>query len=241
MRRYHWFALLALPVVAWRVLAYRTPDSLVIIAEGLAVPIAGLGLLYLICGLVAYLMRPGTATFLFYLHGLGAAVHWGGSIGSSSRGLELALFFIYLAASLLGEAALLHLALVYGSDGKPRGFVMTLLYAPAVLATLAAPLAPALPASALEPIAGIFLLVATLFGIGAGVIFIVRLVRADAATRRRDGLGIIVGVMVVSTAIELLGSGGVLPGPDDAYNLAYALIPVGMLIALTRRLPASLD
>jgi len=47
--------------------------------------------------------------------------------------------------------------------------------------------------------------------------------------------------MVVSTLIEILGSGGVLPGPGDAYNLAYALIPVGMLIALVRRPPVSLD
>ena len=47
--------------------------------------------------------------------------------------------------------------------------------------------------------------------------------------------------MVVSTAIELLGSGGVLPGTGDAYNLAYALIPVGMLIALIRRANFSLS
>ena len=61
--------------MAWRVLAYRTPDSLIIISEGLELPIAGLGMLYLVCGLAAYLIKPGTATFLFYLHGLGAAVY----------------------------------------------------------------------------------------------------------------------------------------------------------------------
>ena len=72
----------------------------------------------------------------------------------------------------------------------------------------------------------------TLFLFGAGLIGFAGI---GLRRRRRDGLGIIVSVMVGSTLIEILGSAGVLPGTGEAYNLAYALIPVGLLVALVRK------
>jgi hypothetical protein len=222
-------------VLIWRALAYRDPSSVVVIPDELRLPMAALGMFFVLCGLTAWLLRPGPATALFCVHGLGAGVHWGGSIGAGSEGPELALFFIYLAATAAGEAALLHLALIYGRTRRTGARMVGLLYLPAVLAGLLAPVAPVLPKAALQPVVGILLLLATLSGIAAGVIFIVRLVRADAETRRRDGLGIIVAALVLGFAISTLGTEGLLPGGTEVYNLANALIPLGFLLALVRR------
>ena len=73
-------------VLVWRVLAYRDPSSVVIVPDELRLPMAALGMFFVICGLTAWLLRPGPATALFCVHGLGAGVHWGGSIGGGIRG-----------------------------------------------------------------------------------------------------------------------------------------------------------
>lgn len=229
------FAGLGIAVLGWRVLAYRDPAALVPIPDGLRLPLAAFGIVFAGCGLAAWLLRPGPATALFALVGLGGGVHWGGSIGAASGGTELALFFVYLAATALGEAALLNLSLTYGRHWITRTGVKALLYLPAAVAAVLAPAAPVLPEQVLQTAAGILLLFSTLSGIAAGVIFIVRFARAHAGTRRRDGLGIIVATMIAGFALSTLGAGGVLPGPGEAWNLANVLIPAGLLFALVRR------
>jgi hypothetical protein len=229
------FVGLGIGVLIWRAFAYHHPAALVTIPGEMRLPMAALGIFFVVCGIAAWLLRPGPATALFCLHGLCAGVHWGGSIGSGSKGLELALFFVYLAVSVLGEAALLHLALIYGRAWFTRTGVMALLYVPGVAALLLAPIAPVLPIAAISAAAGIVLLFGNLLGIAAGVIFIVRFALADADTRRRDGLGIIVATMLIGFAVSTLGTSGILPGSDEAFNLALALIPAGLLFALVRR------
>ena len=87
------FVGLGVGVLIWRVLAYRDPAALVTIPDELRLPMAALGIFFAVCGLAAWMLRPGPATALFCLHGLCAGVHWGGSIGGESKGMELALFF----------------------------------------------------------------------------------------------------------------------------------------------------
>lgn len=171
-------------VLLWRGAAYLWPSSLVSVPGSLRLPFALLGLLFLVCGVAAWLMRPSRWTAVFLLYGLGGGVHWGGAIGAPHAGLELSLFFAYLGLTALGDAALLHLALIYPGGGALARGLRVALYAPAALAVLLAPLAGVVPETILETIAGLLLLIANLCSLAAGLVLLGRLLQIDPATRR---------------------------------------------------------
>ncbi len=222
----------AAAVLLWRAAALARPSSMIPIPDGLRLPVALLGVLFLACGVWAWWARPNRWTLVFLLYGIGQGIHWGGAVGAPSRGLELSLLFGYLAATALGEAAFLHLALIYPRGGSLAPAWRSALYAPAALALLLATAAGVLPRTVLETLVGALLLVANVFGIAGGIAFLVRLVRADPETRRAARLPLIVGGIAAGTAVALLGSGGVLPGPAEAWNLAYGLLPICLVVAL---------
>ena len=221
--------------VTWRAGAYLHPSSLIGIEEPMLLPLTLLGLFFLASGTFALLWRPDRATRLFFVYGFGGCIHWGGSIGAADPDLELGLFFGYLAGTAVGEAAFLHLALCYPEDKRVGRLPRILLYTPGGAAILAAPLAGMIPEPATEGIAGVLLLVSTLFGIAAGVIFLVRFFRTEGKTRRAAGLGIIAFGVAAGSTVSLLGAAAVLPGPPDAYNLALAVIPAALAVAVVRR------
>ena len=66
----------------------------------------------------------------------------------------------------------------------------------------------------------------------AGVLFVVRLFRVDATTRKESRLVLIVAGMVISTVLATLGTQGTVIGPSEAWNLAYGLIPVCLALGL---------
>ena len=101
-----------------------------------------------------------------------------------------------------------------------------------MLALLFAVIAGLLPKTLLQTIAGLLLLVANLFSVAAVVVFLVRLVRADAATRRDARLPLIVAALIVAGVISLAGSSGWLPGQPDAWNLVLGFIPICLALAL---------
>jgi hypothetical protein len=108
-----------------------------------------------------------------------------------------------------------------------------LLYAPAAVALLLAPIAAFAPrTAALESSVGLVLLVANLFSISAGIVFLVRWFTADDATRRAAGLSLIVTGMVSGSVLALLGAGGLLPGVPEAWNLALGVVPIALAVAL---------
>lgn len=222
-------------VVVWRVAALAWPSSLVIISEPIRLPLALLGVLFLLCGVLTWRIRPGRWSAIFCVFAVGSGVHWGGTIGSAHTELELSLFFIYLAFSTLGETALLHLALIFPREKILGPSTRIALYAIAALAALVAPLAGLLPKTILEPMAGLILMFANLFGLLAGLLFIVSLFRVDPATRRAARLLLIVISMVVSTIMATLGTEGILLNQSDAWNLVYGLIPISLAIALVSR------
>lgn len=209
----------AAAVSLWRLAAFVWPSTIVPIPDALRLPYTLLGLVFLASGAAAWWLRPDRWTSVFVLYGIGGGLHWGGTILAAPEGLELGLFFVYLAFSALADAALMHLALTYPSGAALARGARVALYAPAGLALLFAPLAGVLTPSTVQTIAGLVLLVASLLSVAAGIIFIVRLVRADPATRHAARLPLIVGGLVIPTVVGLLGEGGALAGNPEACGI----------------------
>jgi hypothetical protein len=219
-------------VVAWRVLAYRHPSSLIAQEPGFELAVAGLGLAFAATGLAVAWLRPGRMGSLFLVWCLCSGIHWGGAIGSPTQSVELALLAVYVGLSVAGEAALLHLALAYAPEWRVPGWLLAIPYVPAALALLIAPAAGAIPKDTLGTVVGLAVLAGTLAGIAAGVVFIARWIRADRQTRHDGRLGILVACFLVAGLPSLVAPA--LPGPGDAYNLAALVLPLGMAYALTR-------
>jgi hypothetical protein len=181
-------------------------------------------------------VRPNRWTAVFLLYGLCLGVHWGGAVGAPGASLEISLFWVYLAMTALGDAALLHLALIY-----PYGKSLALkwrapLYAPATCALLLAPIAALAPrAASRESLVGLVLLVANLLSLTAGVLFLARWFTVDAATRRAARLSLIGTGMLSGSVLALLGAGGILPGAPEAWNLALGAVPITLAVALASR------
>lgn len=219
-------------VLLWRVAAYYAPSSFVAIPDGLHLPLALLGVLFLVSGVWAWWARPNRWTAVFLLYGLCLGIHWGGAIGVGDASLEMGLFWVYLAVTALGDAALLNLALIYPHGGLLAPKWKVALYAPAAIALLLAPIAALTPPKTLGPAVGLVLLIANLLSLTAGIIFLVRLFTVDAATRRAARLPLIVTGMVFGSVLALLGAGGVLPGVPETWNLALGTVPVTLAVAL---------
>ncbi len=230
--RRSWVVTAVAVVVLWRVATLAWPSSLVTIPDPIRLPIALLGVLFLICGVWTWWIRPGRWSAIFLVSALGSGVHWGGTIGSAYTGLELSLFFIYLAFTTLGEAGLLHLALIFPREKTLGPSTRIALYAVTALAALVAPLAGLLPKTILEPMVGLILMFANLVGLSAGLLFLVSLFRVDSATRRATRLPLIVTSMLVATIVATLGAEGILLQQSDAWNLVHGLFPISLAIAL---------
>lgn len=231
-KRWVWVAVSGGSVLLWRVAAYYAPSSFVAIPDGLHLPLALLGVLFLVSGVWAWWARPNHWTALFLIYGLCLAVHWGGAIGVGEASLEMALFWVYLAVTAMGDAALLNLALIYPHSRHLAPKWKVALYAPAAIALLLAPIAALTPQQTLGPAVGLVLLIANLLSLAAGIIFLVRLFTVDAETRRAAHLPLIVTGMVSGSVLALLGAGGVLPGVPESWNLALGTVPVTLAVAL---------
>ncbi len=163
-----WVVAAATGVLLWRAAAFTWPSALVDIPHGLRLPLALLGVVFLASGVGAWWARPGRWTVLFLVYGLCGGVHWGGAIGAANPGLGTSLFFVYLAITALGDAALLHLALVYPHAGPLARTWRVALYAPAGFGLVLVPVAGFAPPTVLEPVAGVVLLAANLFSLLGG-------------------------------------------------------------------------
>ncbi len=219
-------------VLLWRAAALIWPSSLVTIPEAVRLPLALLGVLFLVCGVWAWWVRPGRWTAVFLVYGIGGGVHWGGTVDPTHAGLELSLLFVYLAFSAFAEAGLLHLALIFPSGRSLARGMRLALYSVGGLALVVAPIANLLSKATVELIAGLILVVANLFSLIAGVLFLFSLLRADSATRRAANLPLIVGSMIIAFIVATLGTKGILFVQSDAWNLVTGLVPTSLAVAL---------
>ena len=230
--RWGWVAAAVSCVLLWRIAAYFSPSSFVAIPDGLQLPLALLGIVFLVTSLWAWWARPNRWTGIFLVYGLSLGIHWGGAIGVGNASLEVSLFWVYLAITALGDAALLNLALIYPHRRRLALKWHVALYAPAAIALLLAPFAGFAPRTTLASAAGLVLLVANLLSLTGGIVFLIRLFTVDGATRRAARLPLIVMGMVSGSVIALLGAGGLLPGVPEAWNLALGLVPIALAVAL---------
>jgi hypothetical protein len=224
-----------LGVLTWRAAAFGRPSSLVSIPDDLRLPFAALGLVFLTSGVWARRARIDRHTAVFLVYGLGGGIHWGGAVGSSGAILDWVLFYAYLGPTALADAALLHLSLIYPRGPGLGGLARSALYAPAGIALAGATPVAAWPVGVREVVAGLVLLVANLYSLAAGLLFVWRALTLDRATRRAARLSLIAGSMVAGGGAALLGAAGALPGQPEAWNLALGVIPVCLAVALVTR------
>ena len=83
-------ALLSAIVLGFRAAAWANPSSFIVISPPWVLPLTGLGVVFLVCGVWAWVFRPSHLTRIFLIFGIGGAVHWGGSIASESQAVEIA-------------------------------------------------------------------------------------------------------------------------------------------------------
>ena len=231
--------ILAAVVVAWRIAAYLVAD------EGpdgwLRLGLAGLGLLFVVCGLVAYNRWPGRASLLFALYALCTGLHWGGPIGSSNLSENPVWLSVYLVvSSILGGTLFLHFAIEFPPAWRSgvRDRITRLIYLPTVIATLLLPfVVVASPEQSLGATARTGFLAAYTIGVVfpylAAAVFALRIFKSKP---RAPAAIVLVGT-VLGALPGLLHSSLGLPGPYDAYNLFIAIEPIAILAALSLSQP----
>ncbi|NND00650.1 MAG: hypothetical protein HKN85_10755, partial [Gammaproteobacteria bacterium] len=191
-----------------------------------------LGLSFLVCGIWAWRARAGPDITVFVIYTVGAAIHWGGAISVNNPGLEFSLFFVYLAFSVVADTALLHLALIYPNKPPLSKRALIALYTLGALTLSIAPFAGLASQTVLAPLVGVILLIANLFSLAAGILFLVTFWRSDADTRRTYKLPLVVIALFGTFLVSSLGVEGVLLPHSDAWNLLNGLIPIAIAYAL---------
>jgi len=220
--------------LAFRAAAFLSPSRYIVIPETLALPLSLLGVVFLVSGVWAWRSNASSLTRVFLIYGLGGCVHWGGSIGAGTAGLESAFLFLYLAITAMGDAAFLDLAMRYPRARSRWGRRTMVLYLLATLTLIAVPTAPFLPTGLVGTAAGLIIGVAFAMSTVAGLVFLVKWFRATRAERRAYHLTPIAIALIVSSVLDLLADQGVMPGASEAWALSYAIIPVTLARALVR-------
>ena len=228
----------AVLVVAWRVTAYLVPDEGA--AGWLRAALATLGLIYVACGLVAFLWWKGTAVRLFVFSALCSGLHWGGPVGVSNLTENALSVGVYVVlSSVLGETLFLHFVVELGPRGesKARRWWVVAMYVPVASASLLVPVivgmgtGPGLGSIAVNGLLGAYG-VATGFAYLAAAVLFVRLFRAPS---RSTAAWVLSGLVMGALPGLLYNFGVPLPGPYEVYNLATVLTPLAVLLALRDR------
>ena len=223
--------------LTWRIGALLSPSSFISISPGMQIPMALLGLFFLGCGSYTYYRRQDAAARVFFIYAVGAAIHWGGSIGAPGI-LGVVLLFAYLAISALGEGALVHLALIYPHKNAQSDKYLLLAYGPAALGALSLVGAVWLPRETLETIAGLVIGLTVLLSLIAAIVLITRYHRFAAKARKASRLRPVIYLGLGSGLLGALGSTGLFFGATDMWNLLFGVLPITLAFALTGPPPA---
>lgn len=231
----------AASVVAWKLTA------LVLLARASAdggvpavkVLLAGVGLVFVGCGLFVFWRTAAHAAPLFAAFALCAGLHWGGPLELPPGQLRSAMLFVYLlVSSLLGEALFLHFALRFPRQTRlaSRLWLTRLLYLPTLLGVLLAVVyLAASPDGGLRSTAeGLFLLLhvasSNLFPAGALVLFIVYRLRSDVGRAERRYVGLMIAGMLTAWLPYLIASA--VGAETDPWNLFMAALPISFAIGI---------
>jgi hypothetical protein len=227
--------LLAAITLAFRVAAWLSPSEFIVIPPALSLPLGLLGVVYLVCGVVVWIKWPNSLTRVFLFVGLGGCIHWGGSVGADGGGtIELTLLMFYMTVTALGDGAFLDFALRYPHTEPREGPVRFVFYILAALCAVMIPLTAVLPRGFIETWLGLAITIAFVMSLGGGLVFLLKWFSASSGLRHEAALTPIVVVLVASSVLDLLADGGVMPGPPEAWGLAYAAGPIVIAWALLR-------
>jgi hypothetical protein len=229
-------------VAIWRVIAlllsYLNADAM---ADSLVVKalLAGVGLVFVVCGLLVAWKRPTEATRLFAWFCICSGLHWGGPLDLESGQLRTALILFYvLVSSLLGATLLLQFALCFPKKSRlavKKSFVR-FLYAPLVLATvlaavyLVSPAESTLHTSAESLFMLLHVIVSNLFSVAALALLVSFIFRVGLTGVQKRYVGLMVGGMLTAWVPYLVASAvGV---ETDPWNLTVVALPVSFAIAI---------
>jgi len=201
-----------------------------------------LGIMFLLCGVLAYLRAPSTQALLFGIIGIGLAVVLLPSPYLPTPGLRSFSSAVAIFAAFAVFVVLLHLVLIFPEPRSmlQRRAVVAALYLPGLLLGAVGAIQFAQRGQP-GPVVGV---VGTLVLIGYMLLSIVALIHRYATATREIrvayGLsllawGIVIGFgpLTVSAIVGLIAPSVSLPG-SDYYFLAMALIPLSFTAALWR-------
>jgi len=202
-----------------------------------------LGLVFLLCGVTAYLRAPSAQALLFGIIGIGLAVVLLPSPYLPTAGLRSFSSAVAIFAAFVVFVVLLHLVLIFPEPRSmlQRKSVVAALYLPAPLIGAAGAIQIARgahPGPVLDLLGTLVLIVYMLLTI---VALIHRYATTTRETRAVYGLGLLAwgivigfGPLTVAASVGLLAPNVSLPG-SDYYFLSLVLIPLSFTAALLRR------
>ena len=202
--------------------------------------LAGLGVVYLLCGGFVLLKSTSPSASLFAVYCICSGLHWGGPLYPSDDFVNKAfLMFYVLTSSILAQAFFLHFALRYLSfSWERRATVRAVLYAPTAISVILITVA-FLPVdeSSSTLFENLFLLVQYIvsngFAVTALILFVLRIFRPREMSRATLSLlvfALLSGWLpyIVTPALGL---------DAQPFTLTFAVIPIAFCIALTRLNP----
>ena len=232
----------ALAVVAWRVtalvLVFQQSDPS---AESLVVKtlLAGLGITFLVCGLVVFRSRPRRATLLFAGFCICDGLHWGGPLELPPGQLRTGLVLFYLrVSSFRGAALFLQFALTFPRETRlgKRKSVIRFLYAPVFLAMvmavlyLVAPTEGALRTAAQESFFLLHAVISNLFPALALALYLSLLLRPGLTRTQKRYVGLMVSGMLIAWLPYIVAAAA--GAATDPWNLTVVALPVSFAIAI---------
>lgn len=224
-------------VLVWRVATFVRPHPALTDPELVRFLMVPLGLWFLGWGLWAFRTRPGAPTLLLAWYGVSAAIHWGGAPGFGASGVQDRLLATYVVASTVGESFFLHLAIL----ATPRFRVsrnrvaLAFVYAPGMAGVILLALQLIAPTQISVQWFTLVLLLGSVYSLIGGLIWVARLVGADACARRQQHLWFVVAALLLGSLPQPMASAlGIWPDYNGVLNLGLGVIPMALAMALVR-------
>ncbi len=253
-----WLMVGALGVLVWRLLAIRWPHAMSTDPPAVRNVLAVLGLWYLSCGLWVMVrnwgdgFRSKRVVWLYVAWALATALHWGGPLGFGSPRWDAGLLGLYVVLSTVAAQVLfLHLALAHPTPLGDRllgRLGLVVLYLPFLVGLVASIALPFMftpgesfggPGAAVpEKVLMALFLVAEVFGVVAGIIWLYRAIKVAIRVQHDEGgsfrdpfhlravaLALLAGFLPHAVASAL---GPVTAGYDGLFNLTLLAFPVAL-------------